>query len=497
MIAIVGSSSKSGVSILKLSVNIFLDAKKLFEGDDVVSQLDVLLLESVVVVLELVQVLFQGSDSLVGSVDIILKLSFHSFDVSRSLNDISFHLFDLVLESFIGSSSLVQVVQDTVSLGLDGSEQFGGGLGDLELASEIVELVGEVVVVSSFFSQLLVESSNLVVQLVVLGSQVSLVLLESVESLFQVSDLVAKTVESIGVSSLGSQVIVSGLLELSLVDFTGVNLSSEFVVFVLELSILNFHGVELSLDVIDGVVGSLQLTENVAVVSFQIEDDLVELGSFTLKFLGGFEQSLSQFFSGVGSIFVFFSEIVNFSLPSFLVSELEVQSIDDVSQVFQLVLVLVDVSSGLGVHQQRGHIWTSFSGVWRLASSGSSVVSTSQFGWGSSLVQFSGDLSGSGESGTVSWGNQRWVDELGVSHLRELVQVEAVGDLGEIGIDLSLSFSEMLVNHSIEVVVQFGFGVLVTSIGRSTIANPSVDWAGGLLGRRSVRGSSLAGTVFN
>lgn len=123
-------------------------------------------------------------------------------------------------------------------------------------------------------------------------------------------------------SLLSGEVVVSAGLELGLVDLPGVDLGSKLVVLVLELGVLDLHRVELGLNVVHGVVGGLELAEDVGVVALEVEHDLVELGGLVLELLGGLEQGLSEFLSGVASVLVLVSEVVDLSLPGLLVSEL-------------------------------------------------------------------------------------------------------------------------------------------------------------------------------
>ena len=118
-IAVVGSGREAVVGVLQLAVDVFLDAKQLLQSDDMVPELDVLFLQRMVVILELVELALQIPDSLVGSGEVILVLPLHGLDVSGSLDDISLHLLDLVLEGLVRRSDLVQIVQNSVSLVLD------------------------------------------------------------------------------------------------------------------------------------------------------------------------------------------------------------------------------------------------------------------------------------------------------------------------------------------------------------------------------------------
>lgn len=434
-----------------------------------VLQLGVVLLEIDVVVLEVIEVVLKSSHSSLGSVEVVLVSSLHGLDVSGAFDDVTLELTDLGLEVLVGLSDLVEVQEDVISLLLDALEQFTGGLGHLQFLSEVVKFSLEVSVVVALLLDYVGEVVDLLLELSVLAQQLGSLLLDGGEGRVQRTDLVTEALEGIGVSLLGSDVVVARLGQLGLVDVGASQLDSELVVLVLELGVLDLDGVEPGLKVINGIVGRFEVSEDLGVVSFELEDHLVELESLFLEFLGGLHEGLPELFAGVVAVVDLSTEVVDFSLPGLLFPQLEVEVVDDSLEVFKLILIFVNVTASFGVHEKTGHVGSGL----RVGALGLATITvTETFGGGGTVEITTGSAAGRTHEGGV--------DQVGVGHVVELVEVDTVTHGGQVRVYTVLGLIEVSVDHLVHVVVQLGLRVTVTLGGRLRFTGSAtgVHWAG-------------------
>lgn len=103
----------------------------------------------------------------------------------------------------------------------------------------------------------------------------------------------AKLQERVSMSLLSIRVVIGYSLELSLVSFSCFILGSELCVLSFKLSISDFLSVKLGLEIIDSIVRLLEVSKDVLILALHINDKLVELITFILQILSGFQKSLS------------------------------------------------------------------------------------------------------------------------------------------------------------------------------------------------------------
>ena len=455
VVAVDSAGRNSLVCILELAEDVFLDAEELLKRSNVVLELGVVLLEVDVVVLEVVEVVFQRADAALGTVEVILVSSLHGLDVTGTLDDVLLEVTDLGLEVLVGGTHLVEVGEDVVSLLLHTLEELAGGFRNLESLAEVIEFSLKVSVVVALLLNHVGEVVGLLLQLAVLAQELGTLLLDGRKGGVKSTDLVSETLEGVGVTLLSSNVVVAGLAELGLVDVGASQLDSELVVLVLELGVLDLNGVEAGLEIVHGVVGALEVAEDLGVVALELEDNLVELEGFFLELLGGLHERFSELFTGVVAVVDLAAEVVDLTLPGLLFAELEVEVVDDALEVLELVLVFVDVTASFSVHQETGHVGAGL-GVGAL---GPATVTVSE-------TLRRGGLVGTGASDSARRAHQSRVHEVGVGHVVELVQVDAVTDGGEIGGNAIPGLVEVSVDNLVHVVVQLGLRVTVT-LGRA------------------------------